>query len=137
MRPSLIGMQFPVDSRETQRAFDLHSMLKPMTEAIYRRPGDYDLEHEGDDEDVRALSRLVCARQPRRVLELGAGSGRLAIPLARLGAQKGFDVVGLEPAAEMRAGAEEKCSLSRAMSSAGSRSKRVTCELGCPRHPSM
>ena len=82
-----------------------------MTEAIYRRPGDYDLEHEGDDEDVRALSRLVCARQPRRVLELGAGSGRLAIPLARLGAQKGFDVVGLEPAPEMRAGAEEKCSL--------------------------
>ena len=96
-----------------------------MTEAIYRRPGDYDLEHEGDDEDVRALSRLVCARQPRRVLELGAGSGRLAIPLARLGARKGFDVVGLEPAAEMRAGAEEKCSLEPA-----DVQRRLTLEAG-------
>jgi hypothetical protein len=24
----------------------------PRTEAIYERPGDYDLEHEGDDEDI-------------------------------------------------------------------------------------
>jgi SAM-dependent methyltransferase len=80
-----------------------------MTEAIYQRPGDYDLEHEGDNEDVDCLVKLVDAAGPRRVLELGAGSGRLAIPLARRGAeQSSFDVVGLEPADEMRAEAERK-----------------------------
>src|SRR4051812_32944125 len=69
-----------------------------MTEAIYQRPDDYDLEHEGRDEDIDGLVRLIKARRPKRVLELGAGSGRLAIPLARVGAREAFDVVGLEPA---------------------------------------
>ncbi|HST76586.1 MAG TPA: class I SAM-dependent methyltransferase [Acetobacteraceae bacterium] len=79
-----------------------------MTEAIYQRPDDYDLEHEGRDEDIDALVRLIQARRPKRVLELGAGSGRLAIPLARVGAREAFDVVGLEPAEEMRRAAAEK-----------------------------
>jgi len=67
-----------------------------MTEAIYQHPDDYDLEHEGRDEDIDGLVRLIRARRPKRVLELGAGSGRLAIPLARVGARESFEVVGLE-----------------------------------------
>jgi SAM-dependent methyltransferase len=79
-----------------------------MTEAIYQRPDDYDLEHEGRDEDIDGLMRLIRARRPKRVLELGAGSGRLSIPLARVGAREAFDVVGLEPAEEMRTAAMQK-----------------------------
>jgi hypothetical protein len=60
-------------------------------EAIYERPGDYDLEHEGDDEDIAFYLRLLNDWQPRRVVELAAGSGRVTIPLAR-----GTQIVGLE-----------------------------------------
>src|ERR671910_499409 len=65
-------------------------------EAIYERPRDYDLEHEGDDEDVEFYLRLLDRWQPRRVIELAAGSGRGTIPLARAGAARGTDIVGLE-----------------------------------------
>ena len=46
-------------------------------EAIYERPQDYDLEHEGDDEDIRFYTELVTRLRPRRVLELASGSGRV------------------------------------------------------------
>ena len=36
-------------------------------ETIYQRPHDYDLEHEGDDEDVAFYVRLLEKWQPRRV----------------------------------------------------------------------
>jgi SAM-dependent methyltransferase len=65
-------------------------------EAIYDRPGDYDLEHEGDDEDVAFYLGLLDRWQPRRVMELAAGSGRVTIPLARHAAPRGIQVVGLE-----------------------------------------
>jgi SAM-dependent methyltransferase len=65
-------------------------------ETIYERPGDYDLEHEGDEEDVAFYLRLLARWQPRRVMELAAGSGRVAIPLARAAARTGVQVVGLE-----------------------------------------
>ena len=65
-------------------------------EAIYERPRDYDLEHEGDDEDVAFYVRLLDRWKPRRVMELAAGSGRVTIPLARAAAGKGIEVVGLE-----------------------------------------
>jgi SAM-dependent methyltransferase len=71
------------------------------TEPIYRNPRDYDLEHEGDDEDVAFYLRLATRLRPRRILELACGSGRVSIPLATLGAEHGFDVVGLELADEM------------------------------------
>src|SRR5690349_11989649 len=64
-------------------------------EAIYERPGDYDLEHEGDDEDITFYVRLLDRWRPRRVMELGSGTGRVSIPLARAaGAQ--VEIVGLE-----------------------------------------
>jgi predicted O-methyltransferase YrrM len=65
-------------------------------EAIYERPGDYDLEHEGDEEDVAFYVRLLTRWQPRRVMELAAGSGRVTIPLARAAAASGSQIVGLE-----------------------------------------
>ena len=65
-------------------------------EAIYERPRDYDLEHEGDDEDVEFYLRLLDRWQPRRVIELAAGSGRVTIPLARAAAASGSHIVGLE-----------------------------------------
>jgi SAM-dependent methyltransferase len=65
-------------------------------EAIYERPRDYDLEHEGDDEDVAFYLRLLDRWQPRRVIELAAGSGRVTIPLAHAAAARGTQIVGLE-----------------------------------------
>jgi SAM-dependent methyltransferase len=65
-------------------------------EAIYQRPGDYDLEHEGDEEDVAFYLRLLARWQPHRVMELAAGSGRVTIPLARAASGRGIEIVGLE-----------------------------------------
>ena len=78
------------------------------TEPIYKRPGDYDLEHEGDDEDIGFYRRLVQRLRPRRVLELACGSGRVTLPLAEQGAAQGFEVVGVELADEMLSAALEK-----------------------------
>ena len=65
-------------------------------ETIYERPRDYDLEHEGDDEDVEFYLRLLNLWRPRRIMELAAGSGRVSIPLARAAAATGTGIVGLE-----------------------------------------
>ena len=65
-------------------------------EAIYERPRDYDLEHEGDDEDVGFYIRVLELWRPKRVMELASGSGRVTIPLARAAAGAGIEVVGLE-----------------------------------------
>ena len=65
-------------------------------EAIYERPRDYDLEHEGDDEDVAFYLKLLDRWRPRRVMELASGSGRVAIPLARAAAALQIEIVGLE-----------------------------------------
>ena len=84
-------------------------------EAIYERPGDYDLEHEGDDEDVNFYVGLLNRWWPRRVMELASGSGRVTLPLARAAASSGSDVVGLERGGPMldeacrkRAGLDER-----------------------------
>ena len=77
-------------------------------EAIYQRPRDYDLEHEGDDDDIQFYLELVRRLKPRRVLELASGSGRVTIPLAELAPSLGFELVGVEIAAPMRDEAERK-----------------------------
>ena len=77
-------------------------------EAIYERPEDYDLEHEGDDEDIRFYLELVKRVRPRRVLELASGSGRVTVPLAQLAASQGFDIVGVEIADPMLEQAQRK-----------------------------
>jgi ubiquinone/menaquinone biosynthesis C-methylase UbiE len=68
---------------------------------LYRHPEEYDLEHLGDSEDVEFYVSLVRRLQPRKVLELGCGTGRITLPLAEQGAQLAFDVTGLDSQAEM------------------------------------
>jgi SAM-dependent methyltransferase len=77
-------------------------------EAIYERPGDYDLEHEGDDEDIAFYLRLLADWKPKRVVELAAGSGRVTIPLAQAAAAAGAHIVGLEPEGPMLEEAKRK-----------------------------
>jgi len=64
-------------------------------EAIYAHPRDYDLEHEGDDEEVNFYVGLLQRWRPQRIMELASGSGRIAIPLAE-SAAAGTRIVGLE-----------------------------------------
>ena len=77
-------------------------------EAIYARPQDYDLEHEGDEEDIAFYVDLVTRLRPRRVLELASGSGRVTVPLAAAAASLDSHIVGLEIAEPMRREAERK-----------------------------
>ena len=68
---------------------------------IYKHPREYDLEHVGDDEDVAFYLSLVRELRPRRILELGCGTGRITLPLAEEGARMGFEVVGLDSEPQM------------------------------------
>lgn len=79
-----------------------------MPDSIYARPADYDLEHEHDDEDVRFYRRLVERLRPRRLLELGCGSGRVTVPLAKSSALTGVPFVGVDIGADMLAQARRK-----------------------------
>jgi SAM-dependent methyltransferase len=72
-----------------------------MDELIYQRPADYELEHEGNDDDIEFFVALARRLKPKRVLELACGSGRVTQPLANLAAQEGFDMVGLDNAPQM------------------------------------
>jgi len=76
--------------------------------SIYDRPRDYDLEHEGDDEDVHFYVHLLHQLRPTRVLELAAGSGRVTLPLAEAGEATGVEVVGLEQSPAMLEEARRK-----------------------------
>jgi ubiquinone/menaquinone biosynthesis C-methylase UbiE len=75
---------------------------------LYRHPEEYDLEHLGDSEDVEFYVSLVRRLQPRKVLELGCGTGRITLPLAEQGAQLAFDVTGLDSQAEMLETAKQR-----------------------------
>jgi len=77
-------------------------------ETIYERPADYDLEHYGDEEDVRFFVSLLHAFKPMRVLELASGTGRVTIPLALEATTLSSTVVGLEFTASMLVEAERK-----------------------------
>ena len=79
-----------------------------MAEPIYKQPDAYDLEHEGDSEDIGFFVRLAVEFRPKRVLELACGTGRVTIPLAESGHKHGFDVVGLEIIPEMLKAAEDR-----------------------------
>ena len=77
-------------------------------DAIYERPRDYDLEHEGHDEDIQFYTRLLKQLRPRRLLELASGSGRVTTPLARTSEELDLEIVGLELAEPMLREAERK-----------------------------
>jgi SAM-dependent methyltransferase len=78
-------------------------------EEIYQYPDDYDLEVSARDLDDLPFWRAVFAReQPQSVLEIGCGTGRLTVPFARMGAEQGFRVVGLDIEPEMLAYARRR-----------------------------
>jgi 2-polyprenyl-3-methyl-5-hydroxy-6-metoxy-1,4-benzoquinol methylase len=58
----------------------------------------------GDGEDISFYLSLSGGLEPRNVLELGCGTGRITLPWAQLG----FDVVGLDHQPEMLQKAEER-----------------------------
>src|SRR5215831_3912103 len=71
-------------------------------EPIYQHPLDYELEVAAQHpQDVAFWSDLMQLERPKRVLEIGCGTGRLTIPLAQAGARLGFSVVGLDTEAAM------------------------------------
>jgi SAM-dependent methyltransferase len=75
-------------------------------EPVYQHPEDYELEVASQHlRDASFWSDLVRCECPRRALEIGCGTGRLTIPLAREGARLGYTVTGLdaEPAMLTRA----------------------------------
>lgn len=66
-------------------------------EEVYLRPDDYELETlTREIGDLPFWSGLLKRERPARVLEIGCGCGRLTLPLARLGAEQGFTITGLE-----------------------------------------
>jgi SAM-dependent methyltransferase len=70
---------------------------------IYKHPEEYNLEHSGDEDDTRFYLGLVREFSPKKVLELGCGTGRITLPLALEGGRGGaLTVVGLK-AEESRA----------------------------------
>jgi SAM-dependent methyltransferase len=71
---------------------------------LYKHPEQYDREHLGDEEDIGFYLSLSRRLAPRKLLELGCGTGRITLPLAQLG----FDVVGLDNQPEMLQKAEER-----------------------------
>jgi trans-aconitate methyltransferase len=68
---------------------------------LYKYPEEYDLEHLGDSDDIDFYVSLAHKLKPRRILELGSGTGRITLPLAEEGARLGFEVVGLDSQSEM------------------------------------
>ncbi|HEX8982713.1 MAG TPA: class I SAM-dependent methyltransferase [Ktedonobacterales bacterium] len=77
-------------------------------EAVYLRPDDYELETLSRDiGDIPFWSSLLRRERPKRVLEIGSGCGRLTLPLARLGAEQGFIITGLEMEPAMLRRAQE------------------------------
>jgi SAM-dependent methyltransferase len=71
---------------------------------LYKHPEEYDREHLGDEEDVGFYLSLSRRLAPRKVLEVGCGTGRITLPLAQIG----FDLVGLDNQPEMLQKAEER-----------------------------
>jgi len=77
--------------------------------AIYQHPDDYDIEVAAREvKDFDFWQALLLRERPARVLEVGSGTGRLTLPLARLGAIHGFSITGLELEPAMIARARER-----------------------------
>ncbi|HEY4387756.1 MAG TPA: class I SAM-dependent methyltransferase [Ktedonobacteraceae bacterium] len=80
-------------------------------EEIYRYPADYDLEVEARViNDIPFWLDLLRREHPAHVLEIGCGTGRLTVPLAREGAASNFLVTGLDIESAMLARAQERLS---------------------------
>ncbi len=82
---------------------DFFSLLDRGSREHYADPDYYDRTYRSRRDDVE-FYRATARRLGGPVLELGVGSGRVAIPLAR----DGHEVVGLDPSAPMLARARER-----------------------------
>ena len=71
---------------------------------LYKHPEQYDREHFGEDEDIGFYQSLCRRLAPKKILELGCGTGRITLPLAEIG----FEVVRLDNQPEMLRKAEER-----------------------------
>jgi trans-aconitate methyltransferase len=79
-----------------------------MVEPIYHLPQEYDLEHAGPQPDVEFYVRLAQEWHPRRILELGCGTGRVTLPLTERSGGSLEEVVGLDLVPEMLEAARQK-----------------------------
>ncbi|HTK08742.1 MAG TPA: class I SAM-dependent methyltransferase [Ktedonobacteraceae bacterium] len=81
-------------------------------EEIYRYPADYDLEVASRAvNDIPFWLDLLRREHPAHVLEIGSGTGRLTVPLAREGVASNFLVTGLDVESAMLARAQERLSI--------------------------
>lgn len=88
-------------SEERQRQQELAS--------FYGDAADYDLEYAAFTHyDLPFWEHLLTERPYRRVVELGCGTGRITIPLARLGVARGFRIAGIDRTESMLAQARQK-----------------------------
>ena len=71
---------------------------------VYRDPGHYDVLAQMTAPDDLPFYRAVLGAPPQRLLELGAGTGRLSVPLAA----DGHEVVGVELSPELLAAAKAR-----------------------------
>ncbi len=77
--------------------------------SFYGDAADYDLVYaDFTRADLPFWEQLVTERPYRRVVELGCGTGRLTIPLARVGAAHGFRIAGIDRVESMLAAAQRK-----------------------------
>ncbi len=77
-------------------------------EQVYEYPLDYELEVAAAEvQDLAFWRSLIRRERPRRLLEVGCGTGRLTIPLARDGVIAGYSVTGLDLEPAMLARARE------------------------------
>jgi SAM-dependent methyltransferase len=77
-----------------------------MTGSLWDDPELYELENADDPHfDLPFWQRLLERREPRRVLELASGTGRLTFPLAAVGRARDaeFEIVGLDRSQPMLA----------------------------------
>ena len=75
-----------------------------MTGSLWDDPELYELENADDPYfDLPFWQRLIERREPRRVLELASGTGRMTFPLAAAGRARdpAFEIVGLDASQPM------------------------------------
>src|SRR6476659_9170651 len=74
LTPSIIEHQWLLPERDTPMPTVLSR--RSTRSDIYARPDVYDMEYEGaSNQDAHFFARLIARVRPRRVLELGCGSG--------------------------------------------------------------
>src|SRR5690242_18263980 len=95
---------------------------------LYKHPEEYDREHLGDDEDIGFYLSLSRRLAPRKVLELGCGTGRITLPLAQLGFE--WSVSTINPRCYKRPKSAGDKPLLKSVSDFNS--LLATCELGPP-----